>query len=167
MYEKFKTELLKLKSFYGNDMFITGSLALKIFGVIDRDVNDIDICLKNEFKSEKKPYFDLQDNNRGEQEESYTNQCNSIKVSDSLKVDIFSNCDIHTYIKVDLFGDGNIFKVAHPSYSINAKLEYLKYFMFIGTKNNKHNRFKSNKHLKDIIAYNNWLETKIKKHVTL
>lgn len=154
--EKFKNVLLKLHSELNGDMLIGGSLSLKLYGVIDRDINDLDLCIEKELHQVWSDFFDNISYNRNDYNE--LENCDSFEINE-IVVDIFSKCKNYGFKEIELFGI--TFKVADPIYSIKAKIIYLQYFFSYGM-NDIEFREKAEKHINDIQSYNNWLKSKIK-----
>lgn len=117
-----QNDLLKffINNFKENDI-ITGSLALSIFGLIDRDVKDIDIIIDNKTRYSNYSKDDSNLENRlGIIEFKYKKRWFSR--SKKFNVDFFENTGCSS---IDISIDGNIIKVQNPIDIASYKLKML------------------------------------------
>jgi hypothetical protein len=162
-----------LQKTFGDNFYVTGSLSLLLYGVIDRPIKDLDIIL---IVGKKKDFYEKVAHNllsqanddNGNDDCSDTGQsyeC-SLKVN-GIKVDVFK-FDIRTskdlplswIVKVEtkhIVIDG--FKILEPKPSIDAKLKYIDFFTNEPTLDEVQ-RTKLKKHLLDVSDYYKWLTTK-------
>ena len=126
---RFKKELKYIKDNFTNDI-ITGSLALNLFGIIERNISDIDIIIDdreryedytlgvsygNQINGELK-----MDNRLGYKvfEDKKTGFFKLLKRSKYYKIDFFESSDSN-YIEVDY--DNHIYKLHNPIDILNTK----------------------------------------------
>lgn len=169
-----------LQKALGNNFYVTGSLSLLLYGVIDRQIKDLDIVLT---VGKKKDFYDkialflLSSDDTGENESSDNGQsyeC-TLKIN-GIKVDVFKFNVQKTPLQqvaddlMTTFGlqksksetkhlviDG--FKILEPKPSIDAKLNYIDFFT--GKQDLlQQERTNLKKHLLDVSDYYRWLVTK-------
>lgn len=128
--EKFISDNKKIISFISNkfpDDIISGSLALNIFNLINRDINDIDILIKD-----KKRYSEYINYGYGDSKKTIKNRLGYIwfgykpsffSSKNNYKVDFFENKSEPKFIDFEF--KSNIIKVHHPLEVIEFKLEMI------------------------------------------
>lgn len=144
MLDKMHDQLDLIKSEFPNDV-ITGSLALNLYGLLYRDINDIDILIKDVNKYTgyyNTNYSNDNDtsNNLGYKLISYKR--NLFSRSREFKVDFFKNTSVryNTFIY-----KGVLLKVHDPLEIINEKIKMCE---LIGTTA----KFSSRKHKEDLLV---------------
>ena len=119
---KFKQELRFIKSNFPNDI-ITGSIALNLFSLINRDSTDIDILIKDESR------FSNYENNNYE-EVNLPNRLGYIyfyykngffSKKRDFQVDFFKSSGLEKYIQ--FYFEDHTFKVQNPLEIIQVKME--------------------------------------------
>jgi hypothetical protein len=163
--ENLKTELLNFHRDYPEKFYITGSFSLILFGIIDRKVNDLDFAL------EKEDFLNLQYEltdisvRRYLADDVDSQTVLNITANPNCKIDIFLKDNRTNWEYKEVFGVN--FRVIHPFFSIQAKLDMLKYLLLPTnylSKDNKQkylangtSKEKVEKHLGDIVSYKQWL----------
>lgn len=154
MLDKMHDQLDLIKSEFSNDV-ITGSLALNLYELVYRDINDIDILIKNverhtEFNRFSTYSNDNNDttNNLGYKMVSYKR--NIFSRSRDFKVDFFKN----TGVKYNTFMyKGVLLKIHDPLEIINEKIKMCE---LVGTIVKFSSRTKHRKDLIEIFKRINW-----------
>jgi hypothetical protein len=120
--KKFNTELKFIKKNFTNDI-ISGSIALNLFGLINRDISDIDILIKDE-----SGYSRYNNHNYGDGEKLTPNRLGFIKFDyrknlfsfkKTYEVDFFKDVGA-TFIEFEF--DGIKLKAQHPIEIISQKM---------------------------------------------
>lgn len=121
--QKYHTTLSFIKKEFSNDI-ISGSIALTLLGLIHRDINDIDILIKDE----KRYSGYINDTYLGDDEEGMDNRLGYIQFkykpgffskTRHYEVDFFKDIDAK-YIEFDF--EGTTLKLQHPLEIISAKM---------------------------------------------
>lgn len=162
--EKRKADkLILLKSIFGMDFSVCGSLSLAAHGIINRDCNDIDISVPfdssgvnmaisryNEREGECIQLQNLAISNF-ELDKDDT-ESNTLTIGSEKICCIFSSKAEHgRWFNVE--GVGSV-HFSHPKYSIDSKIRYLKKYIDKGVSQSALIRLK--KHMDDIYQYIDW-----------
>ncbi len=152
MLDKMHDQLDLIKSEFSNDV-ITGSLALNLYELVYRDINDIDILIKDEGR-----YVEYYNNNYSNDNDVSNNlgwkmvsyKRNIFSRSRDFKVDFFKN----TGVKYNTFMyKGVLLKIQDPLEIINEKIKMCE---LIGTTAKFSSRRKHRKDLIEIFKRINW-----------
>ena len=122
--KKFRTKLSFIKNNFPNDI-ITGSLALNLFGLINREIHDIDILIENAERIglywSSKYYFDeLFPNRLGYKRFEFTRY---IFWKSSYLVDLFKISGEENTLQLEF--DRHIFKIHNPLEIIAKKIQII------------------------------------------
>lgn len=122
--KKFQTELSFIRKEFASDI-ITGSLALSLFGLINRDINDIDILINDEKRYPKYNNNTYGDDERGVMDNRlgfirFKYKSGFFSKTRDYEVDFFKNED-SSYIEIDF--EGTSLKIQHPAEIISAKIK--------------------------------------------
>ena len=148
----------RIKTMTNSKFLVTGSISLYLYGVIDRDIKDIDIVVPDlvvfaaiiesyGLQSHKQLDYD-------EKKKIKDQKINQIRFKvGKLWCCAFESSDGKH--KVFTFSVGRSFNVAHPQGSILAKKRYVSEILKKDLPTHKQNE-RLKKHVQDIALYNDW-----------